>query len=129
MAHKKTDTIDRTERRIPIVEEQVDITKRAVETGRVTVRSVVEEHEELVQASLMQQDVRVERVPFDREIDEAPVVREENGVTIIPVVDEILVIEKRLVLREEIHVHKTQQTVDVEKPVTMRSTNVTIEKE
>ncbi|MCJ2107478.1 YsnF/AvaK domain-containing protein, partial [Methylobacterium sp. E-041] len=57
-----------------------------------------------------------------------PVVREENGVTIIPVLEEILVVEKRLVLREEVHVRQTTADEDVEMPVTLRRQHAVIER-
>jgi hypothetical protein len=71
----------------------------------------------------------VERVPIDREVSETPSIREEDGVTIVPVVEEILVVERRLRLKEELHIKKVRRTEDVEVPVTVRSTRATVERE
>jgi stress response protein YsnF len=115
--------------RIPIVEERAIIEKRAVEGGRVRVRSHVEERQELLRETLSHEEVTVERVAIDREVSETPAIREENGVTIVPVVEEILVVERRLRLKEELHIRKVQRTEDVEVPVTVRSTRATVERE
>jgi hypothetical protein len=61
-----------SEVRIPLVEEEVRISKRAVETGRVRVSTVVDEHEEVVRDLLLREDVRVERVPIGRQVAEIP---------------------------------------------------------
>jgi stress response protein YsnF len=115
--------------RIPIVEERAIIEKRAVEGGRVRVRSHVEERQELLRETLSHEEVTVERVAIDREVSETPAIREENGVTIVPVVEEILVVERRLRLKEELHIRKVQRTEDVEVPVTVRSTRATVERD
>ena len=51
----------------------------------------------------------VERVPVDQFVDEAPQVRTEGDVTIIPVLEERYVLEKRLVLVEELHIRRERQ--------------------
>jgi stress response protein YsnF len=67
-------------------------------------------------------------VPINREIDHAPEVRTENGVTIVPVVEEVLVVEKRLVLKEELHIRRQSRTETVEVPVEVRKHRVEIER-
>lgn len=83
---------------------------------------------ESVQASLQTETVEVTHVPVDREIGEAPQVRTENGVTIIPVVEEVLVVEKRLILKEEIHIRHLIQTENVEIPVEVRKQRPEVER-
>jgi uncharacterized protein (TIGR02271 family) len=112
---------------LPIIEESVTLEKRDVVTERVRVHTRTTTEDELVSAALERTDVEVTRVPVDREIDAAPPIRTEGGVTIIPVVEEILVVEKRLVLREEIHVRQTATTEKVELPVTLRKQHAVID--
>lgn len=114
---------------LPIVEEVATITKHDVLTGRVRVSTQTQTSDELVSAALERNDVEITRVPIDRDITEAPAVRTENGVTIIPVVEEILVVEKRLVLREEIHLRHVTTTQSVEMPVTLRKQQAVIERD
>jgi stress response protein YsnF len=113
---------------IPIAEEEVRIEKRVVATGKVRVSTRVDIVTEPVQASLETETVEVTRVPVDRVVDRMPDVRTENGVTIIPVVEEVLVVEKRLVLKEELHVRRNTLTEDVEIPVELRKQRVEIER-
>lgn len=114
---------------LQLVTETATIEKRDLLTGRVRVTTQTETAEQLVSAALERQDVEVVRVPLDREIDAAPPVRTEDGVTIVPVVEEILVVEKRLVLREEIHIRQTKTTQIVELPVELRKQHAKIERE
>jgi uncharacterized protein (TIGR02271 family) len=114
---------------IPVVEERARIEKRVVESGRVRVRTHVEEREQLLRETLEHEEVSVERVPIDREVTEAPLIREEGDVTIVPVVEEILVVERRLRLKEELHIRKVRRTEEVEVPVTVRSTQATVERD
>ena len=116
---------------IALVEETARIDKRVVETGRVRVETRTETIEQVLRETLRSDTVGVTRVPVDRVIvegDPVPTVRTEDGVTIIPVLEEILVVEKRLVLKEEVHVRQTSSGEDVEVPVTLRRQHAVIER-
>jgi len=117
-----------TEETIPLVEEEAVVGKREVTTGRVRVHTRVDVVQEPVRASLQEEAVEVTRVPIDREIDVAPEIRTEDGVTIVPVVEEVLVVEKRLVLKEELHIRRHTRTEDVEVPVELRKQRAEIER-
>jgi uncharacterized protein (TIGR02271 family) len=97
---------------IPLYEETVSVGKRPVERGRVRVDVRVAEREQTLQQTLERRDVEVERVAINRVVESAPETRREGDVLIIPVVEEEVVMVKRLVLREEIHVRErtTQRT-------------------
>jgi len=64
----------------------------------------------------------------DRQIDTAPDIRNDGDTTIIPVVEERLVVEKRLFLREEIHVHRRRVVTQFRQNVTLRSQDVVVER-
>jgi len=113
---------------IPIVEEEVHVEKREVTTGKVRVHTRVDVVQETVKASLEEERVEVTRVPVGREIDHVPEVRTENGVTIVPVVEEVLVVEKRLILKEELHIRRNTRTENVETAVDLRKQRVEIER-
>ncbi len=72
--------------------------------------------------------LKIERVKLDRAVDVAPPLRDEGNTTIISLVEERLVVEKRLFVVEEIHVTRetTQERVAI--PVTLRATRATIER-
>lgn len=106
---------------IPLVEERVVVDKRRVESGRVRVSTRVETREEIVRAELARDEVIVERVPIGREVETVPDIRQEGEVTIMPVVEEVLVVEKRLVLVEEIHLRRRRTIEQFAQPVTLAS--------
>ncbi len=117
---------------VPVVEETVQVGKRAVEQGRVRVSTRTETFEEIRRESLRADAVGVTRVPIDRIIGEgetAPQVRTEAGITIIPVLEEVLVVEKRLLLKEEVHIQRTTSGEEVEVPVTLRRQQAVIERD
>jgi len=119
--HKPSETLE-------VVSERAFVEKRDVVTGKVRVATRTETRTEMVSAVLNEDNVSVERVPVNRDIETVPDVRIENGVTIIPVVEEVLVVEKRLVLREELHVRRTVLQRTVEEPVSLREQRVVIER-
>ena len=94
---------------IPVIQEQATVSKRVVETGKVRISKHVREYEEIVDVPHIHEEVMVERVPVDRVVEAAPEVRQEGDLTIIPVVEERYVLEKRLVLVEELHVRKERR--------------------
>jgi uncharacterized protein (TIGR02271 family) len=97
---------------IPLYEETLSVAKRQVERGRVRVDVRVVEQEQTLEQILERRDVEVERVAVGRVVETVPETRQEGDVMIIPVVEEEVVLVKRLVLREEIHVRNraTQRT-------------------
>lgn len=106
---------------IPLVQEELDVQRRKVETGKVQIKINVHEREELIDEPLLREEVKVEQVPVHRLVDSPPAVRQEGEVTIIPLVEEVLVVEKRLMLREEVRVLKTVSEVREPQRVTLRS--------
>ena len=112
---------------IPVLQETIRVSKREVETGRVVVHKTVSERDEAVEMLLKQTDVSVERVPVGRVVTEAPASRQEGDVLIIPVLEEVLVTEKRLVLKEELHIRKTTSERTAHEVVRLRTENVLIE--
>jgi uncharacterized protein (TIGR02271 family) len=95
---------------------------------RVTVRIAADEEQVLVHDEVRHEHVEVTRVPVGREVAEAPPIRTEGEVTIVPVLEERLVVEKRLFLVEELHLLRRTVTEKVELPTTVRRTRVDIER-
>lgn len=116
------------ERVVPLIDEELRVEKRSVVTGKVRVRSVAEAIEEVARASLNEERIEITRVPIGREVDTAPAIRTEGDVTVVPVLEEILVVEKRLVLKEELHLRRIVTQEHVEVPVTLRKQRAVIER-
>jgi uncharacterized protein (TIGR02271 family) len=113
---------------VPIVEEQLRIERQKVETGRVRLTKTVQEREVLVTETSMQEDIQIERVPVNRWLSEPVSVRYEGDTMIIPVVEEVPVVEKRLRLKEELRVTKRQITTQQSEPVLLRTEEVRVER-
>jgi len=113
---------------IPVLEETLDIQKRRVETDAVRLTKVVREREELVDEPLLSDEVTVEHIAVNRIVEGPPATRQEGNTLIIPVLEEVLVVEKRLILKEEVHI--TTQRVEAHAPqtVTVRREEVTVER-
>jgi uncharacterized protein (TIGR02271 family) len=114
---------------IPLVEERISISKREVESGRVRIHVNVEERSDTLTEQLSRDDVEIEHVPRNERLTEMPHVRHEGTTTIIPVVEEVAVIDKALVLVEEIHIRRRTTSESVEIPVTLRSERAKIERD
>jgi len=114
--------------RIPVVEETARISKEEFVTGKVIVRTISDEIQQTIREELGREEVEVTRVPIGREVDAPPAVRTLDGVMIVPVLEERLVIEKRLVLAEELHIRKRTASETVEVPVTLRKQRAEVER-
>ncbi|WP_312251127.1 YsnF/AvaK domain-containing protein [Sphingobium yanoikuyae] len=115
--------------RIPLIEESVSIEKRVVETGRVQVRTFVDDEQLMLREALAREIVDVERVAIGREVDVAPQIREEGEFLIVPVMEERLVVEKRLFLVEELRLRRTTVMVPVEAEATRRVMRAEVERD
>ena len=122
---------DRTEREadervVPVVEERVEVGTRVVEgrTVSVTTRPVVEEHS--ISEPIIRERVTVERVSIGEVTETIPEIREDGDLTVIPVVEERLVVTKQLVLTEEIHLRRTREETTEERTVELRRTEVDV---
>lgn len=113
---------------VPVLAERLEIEKRPVESGRVRLSKVIREHEETVDLPLMRERVEIQRVPKGEPVESAPPVRREGDVTIVPVVEEVLVVEKRLMLKEEIHLRRHRDEVHDPQRVTVRREEAHVER-
>ena len=112
---------------IPVIEEELDVQKRVVETGKVRVTKGVHEHKTLVDEPLFRDEVEVERVLIDRVVDGPVPVRYEDDTMIVPIMEEVLVIEKRLVLKEELRIRKRRVETHQPQQVTLHREEAHIE--
>jgi uncharacterized protein (TIGR02271 family) len=90
--------------------EDLDVSKQKVVTGQVRISKVTHESEAIVDEDLADERVEITREPVGKQIEAMPQVRTEGDVTIIPVVEEVVVVERRLLLKEEIRVRRVRET-------------------
>ena len=116
---------------LPIVEEELQVGKRRFDTERVRVRTITDCVEEFVRQELTGEHLEVERVPIDLLIEpdaDLPRFRTEGNVTILPVLEEVVVIEKRLRFKKELRITKRVTTEFTETPMTVRKQRAVIER-
>ena len=91
---------------VNVLEEQAKVEKKFVEKGKVRIIKKVNEETETVTVPVTSEEATIEKIPVNKIIEKAPQVRYEGDTMIIPVVKEVIVVEKKLMLVEEVHVKK-----------------------
>lgn len=113
-------TKDKDQVVIPLHAEEVAVAKRRVVTGQVKVGTVTKKTEQLVEELLEREHVEIERIAVGKEVDKAPAVRQEGDTLIIPILEEIVVVERRLLLKEEVRVRRTREKQPYQERVVVR---------
>jgi len=114
---------------IPVVEEQLEVSRERVETGRVRISKSVESREVVVDDPLKRESVRIEHVPINQVVTgDVPQVREEGDVTVIPILEERVVTRTELVLVEEVRIHREHSEYHDPQRVTLRKEVVAVER-
>jgi stress response protein YsnF len=112
---------------IPLHVEDVSVERRKVERNvRVHVHTI--SHGHLVDEAVARETIEIERVAIGLPVDAAPPVREEGDVTVISVVEEILVVERRLILKEELRLRRVRTTERHRETVTLHEQRAVIER-
>jgi uncharacterized protein (TIGR02271 family) len=113
---------------LPVMEETLDVQTRRVETGRVRIRKVVHARDALVDPPLLREEVIIERVPVNRVVEGPLPVRYEGDTMIISLLKEVLVVETRLLLTEEVRITTRRTETHTPTRVALRREDVTIER-
>ena len=105
--------------------EEVSVAKRA---RRKLVRATrtTRSREAVVEEDLTSESVVIERVPMNKAVDAIPPIREEGDVTIMPVVEEVVVIERRLILKEEVRLRRVRSVRRHTETVVLRQQQVAV---
>ena len=106
--------------RIPLHVEEVSVSRREIKTADIQIALVTETRQQLIGEELTRVRVEVERVPIGRTIEVAPPISHEGDITIIPVVEEIVVVERRLVLKEELRIRRVSTKERHQETVVLR---------
>ncbi len=112
---------------VPLIAEEISIGKRIVETGGVRVHKTVREDVQTINEPILREHIEVERVPLNKYVETAPAIRYEGEVMIVPVLEEVVVTEKRLLLREEIRLVKRREEIANVQEVTLRREEINVE--
>jgi uncharacterized protein (TIGR02271 family) len=106
--------------KLTLLAEELSVGKEAVETGRVRVTKQTHTREVAVDESLLRESAEIETIPIGRQIFEMPSVRHEGETIVVPIVEEILHTERRLILKEEVRITRRKTTEQFHDRVTLR---------
>lgn len=114
---------------IPIIEEQLRVEKKVVETGKVHVSKKVIQEQTSVSLPVTEETYDVQRVPVNQVVETPPPpVRYEGDTMIIPVLREVMVVKKHYEIVEEIRVTKQTQQHQQTEQVTLLKEQVTVDR-
>ena len=119
-----------TVRTVPLLEERLHVDKVPKDRGGYRITKRVETREELIDEPLRHHKVEIERCPVGRRLlgEAMPEPRYEGDTYIVPVIEEVLVTEKQLVLVEEIRITRRQGMHHKPQQVTLRKEDISIER-
>jgi uncharacterized protein (TIGR02271 family) len=106
--------------KLTLLAEEFAVGKEAVETGRVRVSKQTHTREVAVDEDLLKESAEIETIPIGRQIYEMPSVRHEGETIVVPIVEEILHTERRLILKEEVRITRQKTTEQFHDVVTLR---------
>ena len=114
---------------LPVYQEQLQVGTRPADTGRgVRVHKRVRSHPHQVDQTLWHDELDVRHVPVDRVVGAPPAARYEGDTFIVPVLEEVLVVEKRYRIKEEMHITRLRRASRHQQTVPLRAEHVTVER-
>jgi uncharacterized protein (TIGR02271 family) len=108
----------------PVHQEEIHVAKRRIETGsKVFLHKTVSEHTQIIDESLIQENLEIERVPFGNIVAESdlPRMRYEGDTLIVPVLEEVLIFQKQTRLKEEVRITRRRHEEHAPQAVVLRS--------
>jgi uncharacterized protein (TIGR02271 family) len=114
---------------IPLYADELSINRREVERGGVRVSINTNTREHIVDEPVTNTRVEVKRIPIGRIVEAAPPVRTEGDTIIIPVMEETIVVERRLILKEEIILRRVHTDERHRERVSLREQEAVIERQ
>ena len=91
--------------------------------------TVVRSDEQIVETPIWTEQIQVEHIPIGTFVERAPATRREGDTLIIPCVEEVAIVEKRLRVREEIRVRVVRERRMDRRSVPVRRFEIEIERE
>ena len=113
---------------IPVVREDVGIAHERVETGVVSVRKIVHERVELIDEPMLHDEIDVEHVAINRAVEAPEPPREERGVLVIPVYEEVITVKRQWILKEEVRLRRREVQTRHRERVVLRDEQAVVER-
>lgn len=114
--------------RFDVIQEQVQIDKEVIETGIVQILKQVSEERQVVDLPSSREEITVERVARNQYVETPPNVRYEGDTMIIPVLQEVIVTQKKILLVEEVYVTKHRVHAHRSEEVILRKETIAVER-
>ncbi|MFW0790864.1 DUF2382 domain-containing protein [Gordonia sp. CPCC 205333] len=109
-------------------EEFLTTQKKEVVTGVAQVRKTIESESADLEFDVERERAEVTRVVVaDQEVSSVPQPYWDGDTYVVPVVEEELIVTKRLVVREEVRIRRVRGTDTVSVPVTVRRERVVVD--
>lgn len=116
---------------VSLAEERVELGTRKVVDRRIRITRSTRADEKLIETELTHENALIKRITKNEAVEPGniPQVRQEDDVTIIPVIEERIEIVKHYILTEEIHVIKKLTKETHQENITLRSQEINISTE
>jgi uncharacterized protein (TIGR02271 family) len=112
---------------IPVAREEASVSRAVVETGVVGVRKLVRERVEVIDEPLLHDEVDIEHVSINRTVDAPQPPREEGDVLVIPVYEEVLTVQRKWILKEEVRLRRREVQTRHREEVVLREEQALVE--
>jgi|GEM_PF-2313322 len=113
---------------IRVLKEDIDISKKVVDGRKISLHKSVSTETVSNNVVLLHDNIRIEHITFNKEVGEIPKIREKDNITIIPVIEEVAVVTKKIILVKEIHITNDQIEKIEHIETLLRKESVTIDK-
>lgn len=114
---------------VPVIVEDVRVDTVAQTTGAVRVRIEASERPQRLELEEWVEEVAIERVPCNRPADERQPERTEGETLVIPVYEEVVTVQRRLMLKEELHVTRRRRAHPVQAEAVLRQERAVVERQ
>jgi uncharacterized protein (TIGR02271 family) len=115
--------------RIPLPVEEVSVSRGEIKRANVQIALNTRTREQLIDEELTHVRVEIERFSIDQTVEAVPPIRQEGDITIIPVVEEVVIVERRLVLKEEVRVRRVSTKEQHQETVVLRQQEAVVTRE
>jgi stress response protein YsnF len=125
-----TTDANKSKKVVAAVHEALEIGKKVIDHGGYRLTKSIETREVPVDQVLADEHVDVERIKKNQVVssEDPPSIRQEGDTTIVPVLEEVLVVERRLVIKEEIRITRRRAERREQRSVELKSEHIDIER-
>lgn len=105
------------------------VSRHVEDSGGLRVRIHVDEHTRSIATASMHEETHFDRVPIGRQVDAPQAPWHDGDVLVVPIYEEVVVVERRLVLKEELRLSKRRVDVEEVHDVPLRREQIIVERQ